>query len=109
MIDYRVHKTAKVAKGVRLGAFVVVCEGAIIHERVTVDPFVYIAPGVVIGEDAELMAHACVLANVAPGAIIEPGEVWRGATPIDIRIETPPKVLVDEVVRRLEKPIRGRK
>lgn len=80
MIDYRVHRTASVARGVTPGAFAVIEAGAQIGAGVTVGPGAYIGPGVTVGAGAEIGPHAVILADVPPGASVPPAVVWDVAS-----------------------------
>ncbi len=86
-IDHRTGKQATVARGARLGAFVVVCDGATIAEGAEVGPLAYIGPGVTVGAGARIGAQASVLADVPDGAEVGVAEVWRGAP---VAVELPP-------------------
>lgn len=76
MIDYRVDRTARIARGVIPGAFVVIDKGATIGEGVQIGPGVYIGPFVIVGTHADIGPHAVVLANVPAGAVVPPNIVW---------------------------------
>lgn len=103
MIDYRIHRTAKLARGVVPGAFTVIDAGASIGERVTIGPMVYVAAGVTIGAGAQIGPHALVYADVPNGTTVAPGETWIGNTieaAVADFIGAPPAVRIAQVKKR---------
>lgn len=80
MIDYRVHKTAQVGRGITWGAFAVVDALAVIGDNVTIGPLVYIGQGVTVGEGAVINAGAIVLQDVPAGATVGVAQTLPGPT-----------------------------
>lgn len=72
MIDYRVNKTARLARGVVPGAFTVIEAGAVVGEGATIGVGCYIGPNVTIGEGATIGPHAVILTDVPAGVTIPP-------------------------------------
>ncbi len=72
MIDYRIHRTATVARGVVPAAFVVIDAGARIEADVTIGAGAYIGPNVTIGKGATIGPHAVILTDIPAGVTIAP-------------------------------------
>lgn len=89
MIDYRVHRTARVARGVTPGAFAVIDERAQIGAGVTIGPGAYIGPGVTVGVGATIGAHAVVLTDVPAGFTVAPNATLGSVA--EVRAAAPPK------------------
>lgn len=73
-----IHPSAKIAKDVKIGPYVVIDKNAIVGARTEIAPFASIGPAVTIGEECQIHAHvvireACTVGNrviLQPGAII---------------------------------------
>ena len=102
MIDFRVHRNARLGRGVRPGAFTVVDEGSIVEEGAIVGALVYIGPGLTIGANAEIGAHAVILTDVPAGAVVEPATVWTGES------KAGALEVLESAVESIVKPKRGR-
>lgn len=75
MIDYRIHKTARLARGVIPGAFTVIEAGVVAEEGVTIASHCYIGPNVTIHKGATIGPHCTILTDVPPNVTIAPGTV----------------------------------